>query len=329
MFEKIYFDIIGGCNAKCPLCVTARTSFGQRIQHISESDFARAIDRLLDLSLATPGFSTVGLYSWGEPSLHPNLDGIVSVLSERGLFAGISTNASKQMKFSTSTKHFREVVFSVPGWSQASQDKIHGFRFDRIVANMEATIKNMRGNGYEGQFALSYHVYQFNFFEEFELARNWCADHGVVFQPYFAYINDYEPNKAFLKGTMDRATLEQISKRLFLHYYDEIVQSRPDDWRCPQWDRFLTLNHKSEVLLCCVLPETHEEYSLGSVFELEREDIIRGKTTSRECDDCISCGVAYWAHNPKMLTTPEVGQAPRRAKSRVSALLAKVVASLS
>jgi organic radical activating enzyme len=326
MFEKIYFDIIGGCNAKCPLCVTARTTFGQRIQQIKPEDFSRAIDRLIALELATPGFTTVGLYNWAEPMLHNDLDTISQTLAERGLFAGISTNGSKRTNFKSSTAHWREFVFSLPGWSQASQDKIHGFKHDRIVANMEASIENLRATGYEAPITLSYHVYQFNCFDEMARARDWCAEHDVVFQPYFAYINDYEPNRQFLKGEMGRDTLEDISKRLFLHYYDDLIKSRPADWRCPQWDKILTLNHRSEVLLCCVLPEGNDSYSLGSVFDLSREQILTGKTTDKECDDCISCGVAYWAHNPVMLAekvpAPSVATGQRKS---VMARLLKVV----
>jgi MoaA/NifB/PqqE/SkfB family radical SAM enzyme len=321
MFESVLFDIVHGCNAKCPLCVTARTTFGQKIQYISVDDFARAIDRLLELGLATPGFSTVGLFNWGEPILHPDLESIVAVLADKNLYAAISTNASRATNFSTSTKHFRSFIFSLPGWSQDSQDKIHGLRHDRVVANMEATIENMRARGFAHRFTLAYHVYQFNCFDEFDTARRWCGDHDVDFEPYFAYINDYEPNKAFLKGTMDRVTLEDVSKRLFLHYYEDVVRSRPDGWRCPQWDRILTLNHKCEVVLCCVLPETHESCKLGSVFELSRQQILELKTTDKECDDCINCGVAYWAHNPKRLGTTAP---PLRKKSRLSVVFSKL-----
>ena len=39
---------------------------------------------------------------------------------------------------------------------------------------------------------------------------------------------------------------------------------------------------------------------VGSIFDLGRDEILKGKTTSKECDDCIGCGNAYWGHHPKM-----------------------------
>jgi MoaA/NifB/PqqE/SkfB family radical SAM enzyme len=305
MFQTINFDIVGGCNAKCPYCVTARTTFGQKIKHISVPDFARTVDRLVELGFADRRKSVVNLFSWGEPILHPDLDGIISALADRGLRVGISTNASRRTKLTTSTKHFVELIFSVPGWSQESYDKIHGFRFDKIVANMEATIRNVRSNGHTGPIRLFYHVYQFNCFEELEQAKRWCARNGVILNAFNAYLNDYEQNKAFLKQTMSREQLSEISRNLFLHYVDDVVSSKPEGWQCPQWDSILTLNHKSEVLLCCVLPETHEAYALGSIFDLSREQILSLKTSNKECDDCLGCGTAYWAHNWKKVDPPE------------------------
>jgi MoaA/NifB/PqqE/SkfB family radical SAM enzyme len=119
MYPSLLFDITGGCNAKCPLCVTARETFGQRINYISVPNFARTLDRLLELELIKPEYTGVGLQNWGEPILHPDLNGISEEIRKRGMFAGISTNASKRTNFIVSTDHWRGFVFSVPGWSQA------------------------------------------------------------------------------------------------------------------------------------------------------------------------------------------------------------------
>jgi MoaA/NifB/PqqE/SkfB family radical SAM enzyme len=257
----------------------------------------------------------VSLHNWGEPILHPDLNGIVSALNARGLRIAISTNASKKTSFTVPTHGFDVVTFSVPGWSQASYDKVHQLRFDRVVANMEGTMQNMRAMGYKGDFTLAYHVYQFNVLDELEEARAWCSRNGVVFHPYFAYINDYLPAKAYIKGELALEALAEMSKTLFLHYVDDLVAQEPDNWKCPQWTGQLTLNHRSQVLLCCVLPYDHEAAVLGSVFELSRDQILSGKVSSRECGDCLGCGVAYWVHNPLDVTTPAMRAAAEHAQA--------------
>jgi MoaA/NifB/PqqE/SkfB family radical SAM enzyme len=296
-FRGVLIDIVGGCNAKCPFCVTGREDFGKRINFISVADFARTLDRLIELEFAVPDVTSIGLHNWGEPILHPDLNGIVTEINSRRLFANISTNASKATRFTVPTNRFTMVNFSVPGWSQKSYDRIHGLRFDRIVANMKATIANMRDNGYVGPFVLAFHVYQFNYGAEYDSARAWCEAHGVTFRPYYALLNDYEKDKEFLTGAMPAGELAQISRSLFLHYVDDLIAKQPADWECPQWKGQLTLSHKSEVLLCCALPLNHHEAVIGSIFELSHDQILNGKASAKECEGCMSRGSAYWGHN--------------------------------
>jgi MoaA/NifB/PqqE/SkfB family radical SAM enzyme len=300
-FPEVLIDIVGGCNARCPFCTTGREDFGKRITAMSVSDFARTLDRLMDLGLAVPGVSSIGLYNWGEPILHPDLNGIVAELNARKLAIIIATNASKAMRFAVPTDGFAYVYFSVPGWSQASYDKIHGLRFDRVVANMEESIQNLRETGYTKPIYLSFHTYQFNYTDELSAARAWCEAHGVHLRPYYAYIADYEQAKSYLRGTMAAADLQKISRSLFLHYVDALVARQPKDWECPQWRGVLTLSSKSEVLLCGSLPLGHAAAVLGSLFELSREQILSDKLSSKECTECLGCGISYWGHNVALI----------------------------
>jgi organic radical activating enzyme len=309
MHSTVYFDITGGCNAKCPLCSTARLTFGKRIEFIPVPLFAKALDRLIDLELVDDS-SVIGLYSWGEPLLHPDLDGILSALNDRSLRCSFSTNASKKTNFSVSTKNVTDFVFSMPGFSQASYDKIHGLKFERVLDNIEATIANLHQTGFEGRTALSFHVYQFNVTEELNSAQEWCASRKIQLQPYYAFLNDYQLGRQFLANALPYDSLKGLSQKLFLHYVDDLVRSQPKDWRCPQWNQILTLNYHAEVLLCCVLPDGHPAQVLGSIFDLSPDEILRRKKTSTECDDCMSCGLAYWVHNPLFLPARELPEKP-------------------
>jgi pyruvate-formate lyase-activating enzyme len=302
-FPLILIDIVGGCNAKCPFCVTGREDFGKPISPISVTDFERTLDRLIEIQLAIPGTTDIALFNWGEPSLHRDLDGILRAINARDLNVRISTNASKAIRFTEPTNRFTDFIFSVPGWSQNSYDRIHGLRFDRVVANMEATITNVREMGYAGPIRLCFHVYQFNYSDEFKQARDWCVSRNVTFFPVYAQINDYRQWKAYLTGTMSPKDLSDVSRSLFLHYVDEVISQQPADWTCPQWTRDLTLNHKAEVLLCCSLPLDHPEAVLGSVFSLSREQIVTGKVSAKECDACIGSGANYCGYNPPTVPT--------------------------
>ena len=318
VYKVVCFDITGGCNAKCPLCVTGRVSFGKRINYISVADFERSIDRLMDLGLIEPGVTCINPYSWGEPLLHPDLDGIVSVLTARNFGIGFSTNGSKKTTFTVPTGNIVDFCFSMPGFSQKSYDLIHGFKFEKILENIVETMDNVRNQGFRGIFGLVMHVYQFNALDEMAAARQWAKDHGMRFIPLYAYINDYDVLKSYLKGDLDEKSREDISKKLFLHYHDALIEEKGKDYVCPQWDDVLTLDHNCNLLLCCSIPEGHEAYTVGNLFDLTREQIIDWKKTNKECDDCISCGAAQWGQNTVVLDAH--GYMPPPPQTPISAL---------
>ncbi|GBF34170.1 hypothetical protein DCCM_3282 [Desulfocucumis palustris] len=44
----------------------------------------------------------------------------------------------------------RFIIFSMPGFSQESYDKIHGFNFEKIKDNIIKMSRNFRENGFTG-----------------------------------------------------------------------------------------------------------------------------------------------------------------------------------
>lgn len=299
-FASALIEIVGGVSAKDPFPAGARHA--DRVDGImSTAVFARTLDRLLALDLIEPGTTCISLHNRGEPILHPDLTGIVTALNARNLSTVITTNACRRTQIEVSTAGFRAALFWVPGWSQASFDRVHGLHFPAVVANIEATMANLRATGYAGRFTLLYYAYQWNAFDELAAARAWCADHDVDCVPFLAYINDYETVRAFLEGTLAAALREEISRALFLHYLDELMAKRPPEWACPQWDSLLVVNHLGQVLRCCPLPADHPAVALGSVSELTREEILARKRRSAACEPCLRIGISYWGHAPQLV----------------------------
>jgi MoaA/NifB/PqqE/SkfB family radical SAM enzyme len=298
-YSVVCYDITGGCNAKCPLCVTGRVSFGKKISYVSVADFERTIDHLIAEGMIEPGVTVINPYSWGEPLLHPDLDGIVDVLTKRHFGIGFSTNGSKKTNFTVPTGNIVDFCFSMPGFSQKSYDLIHGFKFEKILENIEATMENVTAQGYGGIYGLVMHVYQFNALDEMDMAREWAKSKGMRFIPLYAYINDYDQLKAFLKGTLDEKSRADISRKLFLHYHEELIAKHTEGFVCSQWDKVLTIDHNNNLLLCCSMTSDHP--NAGPVLDLSAAQVHSYKTTNAECDECIGCGVAQWGHNTVML----------------------------
>jgi len=298
MYKTVTFEIAGICNAKCPWCVTGNRSLlesGYASSFIKLEDFEKAIDRLFELKLI--GDKTViFLYSWGEPLIHPQFNAILKILNSKNLAFSISTNASKPVKIEPGLlSQLREVSISMPGFSQKSYDRIHGFKFKKILRNIDVILENFRKAGFIGDVRVSYHLYQFNL-GEMQAAKDFCDQREIEFYPYVAYLNDFNLTSSYFNDSLPYETLKKLSKDLLLYYIEETVALAPKNYVCPQYD-MLTIDERCNVLTCCVVPKDHAEYSIGSLFDLSPEEIKKLKVSQKICKECLSSGQAYLAHN--------------------------------
>lgn len=253
--------------------------------------FQRLIERLFYLELVDKK-TIIHLYNWGEPTLNPEIEKIIGIIAEHNLCCGISTNASKYVEINPSLLNSISYLFiSMPGFSQKSYDKIHGFDFQKVLDNVERYI-NYYG---PSRVFIPYHLYQFNI-EEFPLALNFFSKKKVICLVYAAYFNDFNLAYSFLKGTMDNNTLKKASEQLLLYYVDDLIKKCPVDYTCPQFDK-LVIDELENVLTCCVVPKNNRYYSIGSIFDLSSKDIHDKKTHQAICEDCLKSGLAYWMNN--------------------------------
>ncbi|MDX8378169.1 MAG: radical SAM protein [Mariprofundales bacterium] len=314
MYKNINFEISGFCNAKCPWCVTGNSpdKGWSSLRIVSEQDFhakekirekpfidvdvfANAIDHMLELNMIGKD-TCINLYNWGEPLIHPRFNEIVNVLLERNLFFGLSTNASHLVKLNNNAmKKLMRLEISMPGFSQSSYDKIHGFQFHTILSNIDKIIHHFRQSGYIGQPNLVYHIYQFNI-NEIKQAVQFAKSRKFLFLPYAAYLNDYEVARSYLNKTMHKDVLQKVSRELLMYYVDDHIMQMPNEYSCPQFD-YLSIDEKCNILTCCVLPKTHKDYSLGNLFDVNINRLNNMKRSQEVCKTCIESGLSYWAHN--------------------------------
>lgn len=295
MYPIVYFDISGKCNGRCRWCYSGKKNLmGEKSSgtFIPPEMFQRALQYMLDNEII--GSSTnVKLYNWGEPMLHPQFRSLVHILNEKKLMFGISTNASVPFSDdrSVSMANLSEIQFSMPGFSQRSYDKIHGFNFEKIKRNISGIVNGLRRNGFTGQAFISYHVYQFNI-DELREAVRFAEENNIFVSANYAYLANWQEYKDYLSSSMKYEDLNRASKELFLYYLDN--QNGQMDWKagfvCPQ-HHVLTMDEKCNVLTCCVVNDDHENYSIGNLFSLSRSEIDLLKKIQPVCTECLQAGV--------------------------------------
>jgi len=232
------------------------------------------------------------LFNFGEPLLHPSLPGILKILVDYKLQYVISTNASKFIALDpTLLENLQLFMISIPGFSQSSYDRVHGFVFEEIKKNIDQWIELV---GHD-KIQVKFHVYRFSL-DELGAASAYFRQRGVKFFPYFALIADYNLARSFLTHTMPQKLREDASGDLVLDYVDDFISSSKKQYRCPEWSK-LTIDEYCNVLTCCAISKGNPDYSISSVFSLSKNEIWQKKINQDICRECISIGNAYWVHN--------------------------------
>ena len=303
MFKKIYFEISGRCNGKCPWCQTGIRNLRQspnRGGFIGPDRFARAVGYMLDEGIIGKD-TLIILHNWGEPFLNPSIQDIVHFLHEANLTFGLSTNASKFVEFQGSDlmERLRLFRFSMPGFSQSSYDRIHGFNFEMIKSNIAHILTNLRECGFRGEAQLAYHIYKFNQ-DELEPACQFASEHGINLLAYYAYLADFDVCMDYLSSKMPREQQEKASRELVLSYVEDLVAQMPQNYQCPQ-HTMLVLDEECNLLPCCIVGTDVGKYGLGNLFDLSLDEIRSLKTDQPFCKGCLSTGQCYVVHNPRVV----------------------------
>lgn len=294
IYKEVYFEISGICNAKCPFCVTGTGRLPQG-GLISVGLFEKSIDKLIEEKLID-NRSCIFLYNWGEPFLHQDLDKIIEYVNKREVNFALSSNASVYKEFKAEAiNKLQEISFSMPGFSQSSYDKVHGFRFEKIKQNIAMFVGHLKKIGYRNKVKIFYHIYQFNL-DEIILAKEFAKTIDADFVPYYAFIADYDKAKNYLLNRLSIAEMRNVAESIVLADMMQKVKMMPLNYECPQ-DDILVLDEKAEILTCCFLPKDHPEYSCGNLFDVELLEKLKAKDIMDECQFCLESGLSYCVHN--------------------------------
>ncbi|MEW5946704.1 MAG: radical SAM protein [bacterium] len=290
-YPIVHFEIFGKCNGRCPHCITG-TGNHPKGGAVDVETFFSCLKKLVELKLVDRDASTVYLYNWGEPFLHPDFCDIVAAVNELDLKYGISTNASVLPDMNSDvTRNLRIVMVSMPGFSQSSYDKIHGFQFEKIKENIITISEKLRETGCRGILRLLFHIYQFNLDELYECGK-FAAKIGADFCPYYAGINDWYKAKSYLNKTLTYEELDKISRDIIMSPFLESIRKAAKK-KCRMHDKYLVVNERGDIITCCKLPLDHPDILCGSVLHGDMEEILRKKLTQAVCRECLSLGLAY------------------------------------
>lgn len=301
--QRISIDISGFCNAKCKWCVTGqknRQNGHYDIRYMSYTKFTDTYAHLYHSGIIAKN-TEIMLYSWGEPLLNKDYLQIIDFLAEQKQRFSVSTNASKLQltQRKDAYKNCCAFIFSMPGFSQASYNRIHGFSFDWIRENIMRLNENIREHGFCGDGSISFHVYQFNH-DEISSAKKFSEDLGLRFNPYYPYFNGNSMTEEFLENRMDTDILKEAMDELHITHVRELLKKRPEEYRC-FLENIISIDCEGNLVLCCAADSKLVDYSWGSIFQVSSFEQMKEKRKemlqSQSCQRCRKLGIDYWMGN--------------------------------
>ena len=263
---------------------------------LPREEFEDALVFLTERGAIAPNKTRIELYNWGEPFLHPHFETMLRTVSKMGFSFGLSTNASilKTIPVDTISK-LAEVRFSMPGFSQNSYDRMHGFNFNVICDTIRAITASIRTVSPDTNIGIAFHLYKFNLSEIVE-AKEFCKQIGIHFFPLYAYPNGFSMAKSFFAGEIPRRSAKNIENELLVDKLDIIRQKRPDDYVCPQ-SSILVLDEFCNVLQCCGTDRAVLGHILGKLQEVDFDYLQRLRKNAAVCSLCAKLKLDYMWHN--------------------------------
>lgn len=294
----IGIEISNRCNAKCPWCFTNRVSDSNKFEQaegiMTIDKFISIIERLEMMGLLHKDV-VINLYAIGEPFLNKDLSKIFKYLDDKPLKYAISTNASVVMSFEEETKILKNLVnliISIPGFSQESYNRVHGFRFDRMKNNIVKCVNNFRNSGFVGDVRLVYHVYQFNI-DEIYKAKAFAEENQIDFYPYYAILYEWRHVRDYLNNTLQYDLLKKASQELFLGNIEKTISMRMSDFVC-EFFNMLLIDLDGGLKTCCQIRKGDIGYSYGNIFNISAEEVFKRRTTQHICKECQDRGMDYY-----------------------------------
>lgn len=303
MYTEVYMDIVNKCNARCFYCKTGQSNLSGHSKKIPRYDmdvdaFDRLVSHMLRYQIITPD-CLFRIYNWYEPTLNPHLPGIINYMHDRGLRLDMSTNASVLPDFSSihTCEHYEGILFSMPGFSQRSYDRIHGFDLETVKNNIRTTMSEIRKKGFKGDAYINYHLYQFNT-DEVYAAKEFADEVGIRLHTMFAYFNGTRGFSEYINETMPVEMMSRASKDLFFYFVDELLEDKEKYDKIFEEPPSITLSE-----FCNILPGrgSNDDDAVASIFDMhsareveELYESLRGGRDSRFEK------VHYWAMSYKL-----------------------------
>jgi len=298
----MFFDIVGSCNLKCPSCPMGNSE-NENSKKAMQLDLFKQIIK----KAAAEGVTSIHLYNWTEPMLHPKIGEFIAEVQAAGINCGLSSNLNivKNLeKAITANPAFFRI--SLSGFYQETYKIGHaGGDIEQVKANMILLSELKARLNATTEVEVYYHRYVHNTDEEI-LMKNFSEQLGFSFSSGYSVMMPLEKTFAVINGedTLSAADIA-ILKRLALPPATDVIDAAKHHGNvaCTLKDSMIVLDCEGNVILCCTI-FNQLEYSVGKYLDMPLSTITHRKNTlpkcTSMCNRCTHHGLHVYAMYPNL-----------------------------
>lgn len=253
------------------------------------------LDRIMRKAVSECEVSTVGLFNWTEPLLHPRLPELVRVVRSYGVPCSISTNLSVNKNFDDLLASNPEAIYvSTSGFTQAIYERTHkGGDIELVKSNMKTLAEANAKCGDKTHITVMFHRYRGNQQDEL-LMRDFSESLGFSFQTDHARMMPLDKTLAYANHDSSMAQLTsddyEILKLLPIPLDEAMriaVQHKAQP--CSFLSSQIVIDVLGEVQLCCAVYDS-SKYAIGNYLNTPLQHIQELRHSHPMCIRCTSAG---------------------------------------
>ena len=297
MIYDYFIDIVGACNLSCPSCPTGNFqkidySGQKRLTGFMEiKTFSSIISKIAEYQ--DPTKTSLHLYNWGEPLLHPKLDEILKLASGKDYKIFISSNLNTTNNLSPLLDNRVNFLrISNSGYYQDTYKRTHRRgNINLVKSNMYQLRHLIDKKNSNIDVELCYHMYKSNTGKDYIKMKELCDELDFRFAPIIANFVSVEKVMQFLKNEI-RFQDKEIIENLLLCINEAIkISNRKKSKSCELYSNQIIINFDGSTSLCCGVYDPI--YSLHkNILRDSISDIQKSKNKfSKYCDECMDMGI--------------------------------------
>jgi len=307
MIYDFFIDIVGTCNLSCPSCPTGnfkKLDFYDKARpkgFMKLDVFNTAIKKISEFQ--DPSETSLHLYNWGEPLLHPQFNEILAKASEYKFRIYISSNLNTHKNITSLLEHnVKFLRISNSGYYQNTYQKSHKRGDINLVkSNMYLLRHLMDKRKHSIDIELFYHMYKSNIGEDIIEMKKLCDDLNYRFTPIVANFVSVEKVMKYLENEISNEDKSTISNLLISIEKSINISNVKKDSSCHLYENQIVINFDGTIPLCCGVYDP--KYLLcKNILKHSLLDIQESKSKFSEyCTKCTESGI----HNYLMAKNKE------------------------